>query len=70
MSGVAVGGALLLLLVPFWASAAEPALVKDLLPGGAARDSALGEFARQGRFVYFAANDGVNGAELWRTDGT
>lgn len=47
--------------------------VGDLFPGPG--DSLCGNGVEQsavsdGEFVYFWANDGVNGCEVWRTDGT
>jgi len=47
-------------------------LVKDVYPGS--NDSGVGlspyQAVRSGAFVYFMAEDGVNGREVWRTDGT
>lgn len=39
----------------------------DLNPYGA---SAPSEFVQVGDVAYFAADDGISGRELWRTDGT
>ncbi len=46
----------------------EPAMVKDLSVQPA--DSSVGGLVRLGDTVFFAAEDGVHGRELWRTDGT
>ena len=43
-------------------------LVKDIRPGPP--DSAPSNLAGVGATVFFAANDGANGTELWRSDGT
>ncbi len=47
-------------------------LLKDINPG--ATDSIVSSFDKRlvasGGFVYFPADDGTNGEELWRTDGT
>ncbi len=54
-------------------SAAGTVLIKDINPGSA---SAFSNFLSTPQIVlmggrnYFVANDGVNGAELWSTDGT
>ncbi len=47
---------------------AQPTLVKDinLLPAS----SSLREFVAIGNVVYFVANTGVTGEELWRSTGT
>lgn len=42
-------------------------MVKDIAPGG---DSTPQNLTRVGKTVFFAADDGVNGLELWKTDGT
>ena len=44
------------------------AMVKDIRPGAAG--SFAGSFTPIGNTVYFSADDGVSGAELWKTDGT
>ena len=44
-----------------------PRVLADINPSGSS--DATG-FARIGRFIYFRANDGSHGLELWRTDGT
>jgi ELWxxDGT repeat protein len=54
-------------------SAAGTKLVKDVNPGPADSDSsefAEREFANVGGTRYFTADDGTNGVELWKTDGT
>lgn len=52
--------------------AAVPRLLRDINPGTA--DSFAGEFvplaSGGNEFVYFRADDGAHGFELWRTDGT
>jgi len=50
------------------ASDAVPVLVKDIRPGIA--DSGIENLTAVGDVVYFSANDGVNGNELWISDGT
>jgi ELWxxDGT repeat protein len=47
----------------------RPAFVKDINVGP---DSSAvpGKMVNIGGLLYFAANDGVNGVQLWRTDGT
>ena len=48
-------------------TAQVPVLLKDINPNGASNP---GGFTCIGGVVYFSANDGVNGTELWKTDGT
>jgi ELWxxDGT repeat protein len=50
------------------AAAAVPHVVKDINPGQASSTPQM--FVRFGRSVFFRANDGEHGVELWRTDGT
>lgn len=47
-------------------------LLKDIYPGSADGDpySNAGNFNVVNGILYFTANDGVNGRELWKTDGT
>ena len=51
-------------------------LVKDINPGGGSSypsigySPGLGQFAVLGGKLYFGANDGTNGNQLWSTDGT
>ncbi|WP_301337670.1 ELWxxDGT repeat protein, partial [Microcystis aeruginosa] len=45
-----------------------PFLVKDILPGS--YSSNPGFLTALGNTLFFAANDGVNGTELWKSDGT
>ncbi len=48
---------------------AQTALVKDINPGTSSSISNTA-LAVMGSTIYFAANDGPNGFELWKTDGT
>jgi ELWxxDGT repeat protein len=48
----------------------EPYLVKDINPVSEAADSSPGDFASLGPVALFAADDGLTGRELWRSDGT
>jgi ELWxxDGT repeat protein len=43
-------------------------LVRDINPGAASSSPAF--FKKAGNTVFFRADDGVNGNELWKTDGT
>jgi len=49
-------------------TAAGTTLVKDIRPGTGPSDP--GALLVAGGGLYFAANDGVNGRELWKSDGT
>ena len=65
----AVLGAIGVLLAPGHAwGAAVPYLVKDINPGTVA--SSPFPLASVGSTLYFSADDGTNGAELWKSDGT
>ena len=57
---------LLVLLVP--ACWAQTTRVKDIHPGGNASNP--GSLVNVNGVLFFAADDGVNGAELWKSDGT
>ncbi len=46
--------------------AAGTVLVKDIRPGS----SSLGNLTAVGNTLFFTANNGVNGKELWKSDGT
>ena len=52
---------------PFLVDASGPQLLADLnlIP-----DSSPASFVQFGNHLYFASDDGVNGRELWRSDGT
>lgn len=49
---------------------AQPRLVKDINPGSAHSSQSNSTFQFHDGFLYFNADDGVNGKELWKTDGT
>lgn len=54
--------------MPSIAAEVVPTLVKDIYPGSTG--SEIRVIQRMGDLAYFAANDGVYGKELWRSDGT
>src|SRR6187551_3699380 len=65
---VAIGVALtLLLLAPGARGAAAPSLVRDINTIGSSNPTSL---TAVGNTLFFAANDGVHGNELWKSDGT
>ncbi len=45
-------------------------LVKDIVPGGGTAGSEPEALTSAGRTLYFVADDGIHGKELWRSDGT
>ncbi|MCP4643367.1 MAG: hypothetical protein GY851_23170, partial [bacterium] len=57
-----------LVMPPVVAATGVPELVKDI--STATDDSSPTEFVYSSGWFYFAADDGVNGRELWRTDGS
>ncbi|HEY6837986.1 MAG TPA: ELWxxDGT repeat protein, partial [Geobacteraceae bacterium] len=48
----------------------QPLMVKDINASAAGTTSGIGSFVTIGAITYFGATDGINGQELWRTDGT
>jgi ELWxxDGT repeat protein len=57
------------LLNQLMAQSRQPQLVLDINPNGS-DGSAPTELVANGSLVYFAADDGVHGVELWKSDGT
>ena len=53
-------------------TAAGTVLVKDIRPGSFSsfRDNSPGNLTAVGNTLFFTADDGVNGGELWKSDGT
>lgn len=61
---------LVILLLATSAFAASPYLVKDITTTGANGSSLSDGFTLFQGLAYFAADDGLHGRELWKTDGT
>ena len=66
LPALAPGLALVLLLAG--TSSAQARLVRDINPGSAS--STPYNLAVMGNTLFFTATDGVNGFELWKSDGT
>jgi ELWxxDGT repeat protein len=60
--------ALIALFLPLSSWAAEPVLVKDINPG--LNGSMPSNFIVIGDKLFFTADNGINGTELWKSDGT
>ncbi|WGV28052.1 ELWxxDGT repeat protein [Halotia branconii] len=48
----------------------QPYLVKDIYPGAASSYSSYSYLTKVNDILYFSANDGIHGTELWKSDGT
>ncbi|MBH8551153.1 type I secretion C-terminal target domain-containing protein [Nostocaceae cyanobacterium CENA357] len=48
----------------------EPYLVKDIYPGPTSSYSPYSYLTKVNDILYLSANDGINGTELWKSDGT
>lgn len=60
----------ILFLITTLAADAQISLLRDINQGGATTGANPNNFVTMGSFIYYSANDGVRGVELWRTDGT
>jgi len=58
----------LFLLIPAAAHAGEPFMLKDIKPGSG--QSNPGFLTNINGILFFSASDGINGDELWKSDGT
>lgn len=65
-------GMMILLLTAISAAAQSPQVLKDINPALTLSSQTTAGYNYKGfnGFVYFAADDGINGFELWKTDGT
>lgn len=63
-------GAVVLALLATLHGMAQPALTTSDIAPDTNPNSDPDELVPAGDFVYFVANDGIHGRELWRTDGT
>ncbi len=66
VAAAAASLALLIVITPA-SAAGGPKLVKDINPTGSSFPTSL---TQVGSTLFFAANDGVHGVELWKSDGT
>jgi ELWxxDGT repeat protein len=57
-------------VLAFQIANSQISLLKDINNFSSASGGSPNSMTQLGSYLYFNANDGVNGAELWRTDGT
>jgi ELWxxDGT repeat protein len=61
----------LLVILPILLKAQNIQLIQNINPGNAnAHNFSPNQIGQKGEWLYFAANDGINGTELWVTNGT
>lgn len=65
-----IGYLILLTLLTHWPASGQVTLIGDLCPGIQSSLSNFDNAVMVEDYLYFAADDCVNGEELWRTDGT
>lgn len=68
LKNLAFSAILFLKIFSFTGWAQTPGLLKDI--SNRTNSSSINFVANLGSLSFFAANDGINGLELWRTDGT